>query len=130
VQEDSDDEQGSVLIPRSTGLARAFSDVVIRPGSGRKFLTIPAHAETYGRVVRDFPEGTFKFAVIKSWKIFLALVWEETGGRHEKGEVAYWLRRAVTKKQDRTLLPTHAGYQEVARRAAVAYIANHIYQQA
>lgn len=127
VQEQSDDEAGYVRIPRSTGLGRAFHGMVIRPGSGRKYLTIPAHQETYGRHVRDWPEDTFHFAMLFSITTSAVLMWSADGGGHKKGEVAYWLRRSVTQKQDRTLLPSDAAYAEVARRTAVAYIANHIY---
>jgi len=130
VSHSSDDVQATVRIPRRTGLGRAFRDIVIRPGSGRKYLTLPGHEETYGKVARDFPEGTFKFSVLKSWRTFLVLVFAEASGRHEKGDVAYWLKREVTQKQDRTLLPSEDGYAKVARGSTLAYIANHIYRSA
>lgn len=126
VQPDSDDTQAMVRIPRRTGLGRAFGDVVLTPGSGRTYLTIPAHQTTYGKSVRDFPEDTFRFAVITSWRVFVALVFAD--GPY-KGEVGYWLKRTVTQKQDRTLLPTDQGYQEVGRRSALSYITSHIYRQ-
>jgi hypothetical protein len=122
ITEHSDDDGGYVRIPRNTGLGRAFHDVVIRPGSGRTYLTIPAHARTYGKGVRDgFAEGFFNFVLLGR---HAALVFSD---EPDKGEVAYWLRRSVTQKQDRTLLPSDEAYKEVARRTAVAYIANHIY---
>lgn len=121
VEARSDDDQALLVIPRRTGLGRAFSDVVIRPGSGRKYLTIPAHQTTYGRHVRDFAEDTFHFAAIKSWRVFLALVF--TSGPY-KGEVGYWLKREVKQKQDRTLLPSDEGYAGVARRASIEYLTN------
>lgn len=121
VEARSDEETAMVVIPRRTGLGRAFSDVTLLPGSGRKFLTIPAHQTTYNRVARDFPEGMLKLAVIKSWKTFLALVF--TTGTH-KGEVAFWLRRSVKQKQDRSLLPSDDAYREIARRSAIEYLTN------
>jgi hypothetical protein len=39
------------------------------------------------------------------------------------GEVAFWLRRVVTQKQDRTLLPSDDTYREIGRRAIMARIA-------
>lgn len=125
VQPDSDDTQAMVRIPRRTGLGRAFNNVVLTPGSGRKYLTIPAHARTYGKSVRDldFPEGTFKFAFLGRYR---ALVFAD---EPDKDKVAYWLKRTVTQKQDRTLLPTDSGYQEVGRRSALSYITSHIYHQ-
>ena len=119
VEAQSDEESARVVIPRNTGLGRAFADVVLRPGSGKTYLTIPAHATTYGRSVRDFPEGTFKFAVIRSFRVFLAQVY--AAGPY-KGEVGYWLRRVVTQKQDRTLLPPDEEYAAAARGGAVNYI--------
>ncbi len=121
VEAQSDENEARLVIPRRTGLGRAFGDVVIRPGSGRTYVTIPAHQTTYGRSVRDFPEGTFRFAVIKSWRVFLAQVFKD--GPY-KGEVGYWLKREVRQKQDRTLLPSDEGYATVARRAAIEYLTN------
>lgn len=129
IQPDWDIDAAIIRIPRSTGLARAFGDVVIEPKSGRKYLTIPDHAETYGKSVRDFPEGTFKFAILQAHRPFPVLVFAEDGGRHKKGDVGYWLRRKVTQKQDRSLLPTDGAYQEISRRVIVAYVANIVYRQ-
>lgn len=125
----SDAEGAIVRIPRNTGLGRAFSDIVITPGTGRTYLTIPADAETYGKVVRDFPTDAFKFAIFTTARgPCPVLVWAESGGAHDKGEVAWWLRRKVTQKQDRTLLPSDEGYQEIGRSRAVVYIASLIYR--
>lgn len=128
IQADSDDEAAIVRMPRSTGLGRAFADITIVPRNGRTYLTIANDAETYGKGVRDFPEDTFEFAIFMGARgPCPVLLWVEDGGAHRKGEVAYWLRRKVIQKQDRSLLPSDAGYQEVGRRVIVAYIANLIY---
>jgi hypothetical protein len=130
LQAESDDEAAILRIPRNTGLGQAFGDVVINPTNGRKFLTIPACAETYGRQAGEFPEDTFDFAVILTKRgpatVFL---WAKTEGQHAKGEVAFWLRRSVTKKHDPTLLPSNDSYRELGRRTCVAYIANLVYRQ-
>jgi len=123
----ADGTQAVLLIPRRTGLGRAFGEVVLLPGSGRTYLTISAHQETYGRVVRDFPEETFKFAVIGGHFNFCALVFRTTAGRHQKGEVGYWLKRKIIQKQDRTLLPSDAEWREGARDHANIYLAQAIY---
>jgi hypothetical protein len=119
----SDEDEGRVVIPRNTGLGRAFGDVEISPGPGRTYLPIPAHQTTYGHSPRDgfFPEDTFHFAVINSWRVFLALVF--TAGPY-KGEVGFWLKRKVNQKQDRSLLPSNERYTKVARLAAVEYLTN------
>ena len=124
----SDADAAIIRIPRNTGLGRAFSDITLRPGSGRKYLTIPAAAETYGKAVRDFPQESFAFTVAGGR--YPALVWREAGGTHAAGAVAYWLRREVQQKQDRTLLPTDAAYQELGRKRAQLYIASLIYRAA
>ena len=123
VQPDSDATQAMVRIPRRTGLGRAFHDVVLTPGSGRKYLTLPAHARTYGKSVRDFPAGTFTFAHMGRFRALIFVA------EPDKGKVGYWLKRSVTQKQDRTLLPTDQGYQDVGRRSALSYITSHIYRQ-
>jgi hypothetical protein len=110
-----------VTIPRRTGLGRAFGDVTIRPGSGKTYLTLPAHQTTYGKSRRDFPEGAFRLAVIQSWRVFLAQVF--VSGPYQ-GEVGFWLKREVKQKQDRTLLPSDEGYAGVGRRAAIEYLTN------
>jgi len=119
VEAQHDETEARVTIPRRTGLGRAFGDVILRPGSGRTYLTIPAHQTTYGKSVRDFPEGTFNFAVFKSFRVFLAQVFAD--GPY-KGEVGYWLKRSIQQKQDRTLLPSDDGYATVARRSAIEYL--------
>lgn len=125
IEAGSDAQAAIVRIPRSTGLGRAFADITIVPGTGRTYLTIPADDETYGKVVRDFPKDAFKFAIFTTARgPAPVLIWAETGGTHTKGEVAWWLRRKVIQKQDRTLLPTDEGYQELGRQRAVVYIAS------
>lgn len=126
IESASDSTAAIVRIPRNTGLGRAFGDVTLRPGSGRTYLTIPACSETYGKVVRDFPQDAFVFATLKGR--YTALMWREAGGRHEQWTVAYWLRRQIFQPQDRTLLPSDAGYTTLASEAAKTYIATLIYR--
>lgn len=131
IEADSDAEAAIVRFPRSTGLGRAFAEITIVPGTGRTYLTIPADDETYGHVVRDFPEEAFEFAIFTTHRgPCPVLVWQENGGTHKKGEVAWWLRRRVIQKQDRTLLPSDAAYQEIGRRRAVVYLASLRYHAA
>lgn len=127
IESASDSTAAIVRIPRNTGLGRAFGDVTLRPGSGRTYLTIPACAETYGKSMRDFPHGTFAYAFLLKSRSPVML-WAEAGGRHDKGDVAYWLRRQIFQPQDRTLLPSDAGYTTLASEAAKTYIASLIYR--
>lgn len=129
LQADSDDEGAFLRIPRSTGLGRAFGQITIRPTGGRKFLTIPATAETYGRQAGEWPQDTFDFAIITTIRgTTPALIWAEDGGNHIRGSVAFWLRREVIQQQDRTLLPSDDTYREIGRRTVIAHIRDAIYQ--
>lgn len=103
-------------IPRNTGLGRAFYDMTILPTSGHKYLTIPACAATYGKSVRDFPEGTFELGTVQGR--FMALVFRGTTNP------AFWLRRRVHQRQDRTLLPADEDFHRVALRSAQVFLAN------
>lgn len=125
LQAEADDEAAILRIPRNTGLGRAFGEITIRPLGGRKFLTIPATAETYGRQAGEWPEDTFEFAVIMTHRgPTPVLKWAEAGGPHAKGDVAFWLRRSVTQRQDRTLLPSDDSYREISRRTIIAHLQN------
>lgn len=101
-------------IPRSSGLARAFGDVTIRPGSGKKFLTIPADRRTYGKRAGEFSPGELVYAVVGGR--FPALMFRAGW------TVAYWLRRSVSQRQDRTLLPSDKGYRELSRGVTALYV--------
>jgi hypothetical protein len=115
IESDSNAEAAIIRIPRSTGLARAFGDILIRPGSGKKLLTIPADKRTYGKRVGDFPEGTFAFAFSVEKRTPL-LVFADGSG------VAYFMKPTVLQKQDRGLLPTDKFYRTLARREVAGYI--------
>jgi hypothetical protein len=101
-------------IPRSSGLGRAFRDVTIRPGSGKKFLTIPADKRTYGKRAGEFAPQDLAFTIV--------------GGRYpalmfrDGWTVAYWLRREVKQTKDRTLLPSDKAYREIARNETAIYM--------
>ena len=97
------DESGGNIALKHPGIARAFGDVEIKPGPGKKFLTIPLVAEAYGRRARD---------IWQEWGLFIPR--RKTG---EKGIIAsksplglvtpfYLLVKSVTQKQDRTILPS------------------------
>ena len=125
LQAEADDQAAILRIPRNTGLGRAFGEITIRPRPGRTFLTIPATAETYGRQAGEWPEDTFDFAVIMTHRgPTPVLKWAEAGGSHAKGDVAFWLRRSVTQKQDRTLLPPDEEYRGLARDTIIAHLQN------
>lgn len=129
LQAESDDQGAILRIPRNTGLGRAFGQITIKPTGGRKFITIPATAETYGSQAGEFVEETFNFAVITTKRgPAPVLVWAEAGGNHQKGDIAFWLRREVIQQQDRTLLPSDDTYKEIGRRTVIDHLRDVIYR--
>lgn len=110
VESESDGIAARVLIPRSSGLYRAFTDFLIRPGSGKTYLTIPADRRTYGRRAGEFD---LAFTIVGGR--YPALVFRESG------EVAFWLRHEVEIPQDRTLLPSGPAYGVAMRGASARY---------
>jgi hypothetical protein len=125
IEAGSDTDAAILRIPRRTGLGRAFYDITLRPGSGRTYLTIPGCAETYGKQVGDFPPGSFAFSVIGGR--YPALMWVKKGGSHSEWSLAYWLKREVVQRKDRTLLPSDAGYRELARQRVIVFVATLYY---
>lgn len=110
-----EDARAVIKIPRKSRLRAAFGDYTLTPKAGKTYLTIPAHPLTYGRSVRSFPEETFKFAILRAHRHFPVLLFRKGG------EVAYWLRKNVEIKEDRTLLP----FDEIpvaAARVASEYV--------
>lgn len=123
IQGEASSEAAILRIPRRTGLGRALGFVVIRPTGGRRFLTIPAGPDTYGRQAGEYPKETLQFATIQTHRgPTPVLLWKTTAGRHQKGEVAFWLRREVYQPQDPTLLPSDSDYETLGRRVITAYI--------
>lgn len=114
VESASDQSGAEVRIPRSTGLARAFGDLVIRPGSGRTYLTLPAHRRTYGKRAREFD---LDFRIVGGRHAALVFA----SGDTDAGTVAFWLRKMVRIPQDRSLLPSDRAYTAAAEGAADRY---------
>jgi hypothetical protein len=115
IEADSNAEAAVIRIPRSSGLRRAFQEIVIRPGSGKKFLTIPADKRTYGRRAGEFAPGVLAFAVTRDTKTPVLVFTDGSG-------VAYFLRTVVTQKQDRTLLPSDQAYRTITRTVLAGYL--------
>ena len=115
IEAQGDASQGTMRIPRHSGLGRAFRDFNI-VWNGVKRLTIPACAATYGKSARDdFPEGVLKYGVIQGR--YPALVWASDPTRP-----AYWLVKKVHQSQDRSLLPSDADWRATAQRSAYNFL--------
>jgi hypothetical protein len=116
VAADSNQEEAQILIARSTGLGRAFHDMVIRPGSGKIYLTIPATARTYGKTAGEFKDQLAFVQTIATRTPMLVFT--------DTGEPAFWLRRKIVQKQDRSLLPTDEDYADMGAISATRYLRN------
>jgi len=107
----SDDDGGAIRVPRASRLRAAFGDYSIFPGAGKKYLAIPDNARTYGKRPGEISEP-LHFKIVGGR--FPALCFKD-------GTVAFWLKKSVKIKQDRTLLP----FDELPvlfDRVAVAYV--------
>lgn len=110
----SDASGATLRFPRASRLRAAFGEYTVRPKNGPKWLTIAAHATTYGHRARVFTNLKFQFRGQRH----AALVFDD--GPY-KGKVAYWLVKETTIKEDRGLVP----FDElpiVAMRVAQAYV--------
>jgi len=93
------------------GISRAFHDLTILPTHSSE-LTIPVAAAAYGHRVREL--------VRMGWNVFRPKGHDIIMGRHGKDEeptTLYALRKSVTVRQDRTLLPSDARVSQVINQA-------------
>ena len=98
IESKSDAAAAYLLVPRASRLRAAFSDYVVRPGSGKKFLTIPACAAAYGKRTGEFPGLVF---VLAGKKLTPALAMKSG----DTVTIYYWLVKSATIHQDRKLIP-------------------------
>ena len=116
VTSEVDGDVGVVTIPIA-GFSRAFHDVTIRPGAGKKALTIPIVAESYGvRVVEMQSAG---------WSIFRPKGSKALFGRRDGAAGAlplYALVSVVRQPQDRTLLPSDEELGAAAENGVRLYL--------
>lgn len=125
------DAQGATVQITSPGLSRAFRALTITPKGGRKYLTIPATAEAYGKRAGQFADLRLQFfgrgllGLVKAEQSSLAgrkrsgydtekaAATPDAQGKR-RGTVYYWLKKSVSIPQDRTLLPSDGLYHEAA----------------
>lgn len=106
----ADTNAAYLVIPRSFGLQRAFGDVTIKPRRGKKYLTIPATAEAYGRRAGEIEGLKFR------WLGKTAALGRELQGSGFK--VFYWLVKSVRQPQDRLLMPSEFDFALAAEKGA------------
>lgn len=124
------DESAATVSVTSPGISRAFGAVTITPGSGKKYLTIPATAEAYNKKAGAFNDlrlAFFKGGLLGLVKADQSRLSDRRAGgfgveskaakadkTKERPPVYYWLKKSVTQKQDRTLLPSDKLLQSAA----------------
>lgn len=110
----ADATHGEVVIP-SPGFGRAFHDVTIVPTHGAA-LTIPIHASSYGKRVKEMTS--------MGWRLFRPKGKDVLFGSREGEEAIplYILKRQVQQRQDRSLLPSDSAIQTTAARAMMSAI--------
>jgi hypothetical protein len=117
IEGQSDATSARLLIPGASLLASAFGPVTIVPKNGKRFLTIPAHREAYGRRAGEFPDKEL-FPVRVGPRKTLTLSRARDGGGLE---VMYVLAAKATLPEDPTLIP-FAELADEARDAVGDYI--------
>ena len=91
---------GALLrMPRASRLRAAFSEYVLRPGSGKKYLTIPAHKDAYGRRAGEFPDLFF----VRVGPRQTPALARKVDGR-ETMEIMFFLTKSARIKHDPTLI--------------------------
>ncbi len=134
-------------LPRNA-FARAFGDVDIVPGAGKKYLTFAAVSFAYGKRAQSFANLTFGLAYDpKTGRLRAALVEaaatkikigrpRKDGSRKiSQGESTtghapvFWLVRRAHQAQDRNLLPTNAEINAAALEGAAEYVTELIRQK-
>lgn len=138
VSSDSD-ASGATVTVTSPGITRAFRDITITPGAGKKYLTIPATAEAYGKRAGAFSDLRLQFfgkglmGLVKAEQSAIATRARsgfdtQRNSRRAplldagRGDVYYWLKKSVKQKQDRTLLPSDATLQAAAEEGTLDWL--------
>jgi hypothetical protein len=120
------------------GIRQRLYGGTIRPGAGKKFLTIPATPEAYGMRAREFqdlkvgralnPDGRIQWALIRRASTAISFTRRKRkdgtvklavrpGELRAGGEVIFWLVSKVTQRADPSVLPTK---QEMAATGIAA----------
>jgi hypothetical protein len=110
--------EGILISLNHPGMGRAFHDVDIEPGPGKKYLTIPQVAQAYNQRAYRV-SGLVFMRVGPAKQPVLAMPDKSSPGRMT---VWYSLVPSVHQKQDRTLLPTDAEITAAALDGANDYV--------
>lgn len=114
IEGEASEAAASLLVPRASRLAAAFGPVHVEPTGGRKFLTIPVHAEAYGRRAGEFD---LDFIVTGPGKTPILARKDSNGNL----ETMFVLVKSADIPEDPTLIPFQ-DLGDVARDAAEEYL--------
>lgn len=120
ISSSADADAGTVRIP-IPGISRAWGDVEIRPGAGKKYLTIPARSgapEVYGKTVAILRGLGWSFASGRRGTPQEKLLFGRFEGEKES-KVMFILKESVVQRQDPSLLPTKEEISDCAGRAVL-----------
>ena len=118
----ADDAAGQISIPGNGGGVRLHylggTVVAGANGSGKKWLTIPARAESHGKTVSKFFDGDFG----KGKWLFNRNRNPYAIADRATGVVYFWLTKSATIKKDPSVLPSTEIMRSAAASAAADYI--------
>lgn len=120
ISSSADADSGTVRIP-IPGISRAWGDVEIRPGAGKKYLTVPARSgapEVYGKTVAILRGLGWSFASGRRGTPQEKLLFGRFEGEKES-KVMFILKESVVQRQDPSLLPTKEEISDCAGRAVL-----------
>lgn len=118
----------------SVGIAQRYFGGTIRPVT-KKFLTIPARAEAYGKRAGEFQDlevlvgRNGPYALARRSASLISIGRRGADGRRaigrrgsQGGEILFWLVKEVTQKPDPTVLPYNEQIEAAAQRDLTAYV--------
>jgi len=122
---------GVTISVNQTGVRQRYLGGPIQPKNGRKYLTIPACAEAYGKTARDFSNlkpvpyisnGHLAFALVEADAT--ATKNKSAGRDFAGGGVYFWLVQSVYQAPDSTVLPDKSEIRQTASDAIQSLIGN------
>ncbi len=135
-------DTGAMVSISSVGIAQRYFGGEIKPGPGKKYLTIPARAEAHGRRAGEFNNlqilfgrnGPYALAERDSMELRRRRMTKRKGGvkavrrwfahgAEPGGGIFFWLVKSVTQQPDPTVLPEVSAMEETAM-SAVSYLIN------
>ena len=104
----------------SAGFSRAFRAVSIRPKTGKRFLTIPTSADSYGHTVKEM-RSHFGWKIYRPGNARILM-----GVKDGRRVPLFALAEQAHQRQDRSLLPDDRELGETAAQAAMKEVVSQI----